>query len=116
MPLFLLFEDATQWLELLPRHLNYRIFTSVMRHLIKWYDPSAKPPGSNSPNVISYTWDALVVSHVMPHRKFSQVFLPDTLIRRDVRLSAQEMVDRIWVHSSTYARDFLPDDVRPTVS
>lgn len=106
------------WMRLMREDTQHTcpVFTSVMRHLISWYDPSAKPPGSNSANAISYTWDDLVVAYVMPHRKYSQVFLPDASIRRDARLSAQELVNHIWVHCSTYARDFLSDDVRPTVS
>jgi hypothetical protein len=107
-----------KWVRLMHEDTQHTcpVLTSVMRHLITWYDPLAKPPGSNSPNVISYTGDDLVVSHVMPHRKLSQVLVPESSIRQDARLSAQEVVDHICMHCSTYGRDFLADDVRPTVS
>lgn len=93
-----------------------QVFSSVMRQVLTWIDPTPKPPGSNSPNVISYTWDQLVETHAMPRRQLEQVFMPEESIRNDPKRSAGEMVHDIWKHCSLYARDFLSDDIRPTVS
>lgn len=92
------------------------VFSSVMRHVLTWVDPAAKPPASNSPDVISYTWDHLMRIHAMPRRRLAQVFMPEESIRQDPKRSAEEMVQDIWKHCSLYARDFLSDDIRSTVS
>jgi hypothetical protein len=72
-----------------------QVFSSVMKHVITWFNPAAKPPGAKSADVISYTWEDLVVLHVIPRRQVDQVLAPAEPRRGDPRLSAREMVDAL---------------------
>lgn len=52
----------------------------------------------------------------MPRRRLAQVFMPEESIRQDPKRLAEEIIQDIWKHCSLYARDFLSDEIRLTVS